>query len=187
MNKRNFLIVFALFLMALGAAILPTKAQDEPVRNILTLSVGCPSDFGDFISVPVNYSALYDVSALASSTNTADYTQFVGYYPDGQARNMQAGQYQGYFTVLFAKNLQPNFLWVDKVNWSVYFYDYIDFQTVSVDVTKSGDVSCSPVVEPTPTPEPNPPVDPPFVIVPEVQSTGKVCTVQYPSLVVVCQ
>lgn len=182
MNKRNFLIVFALFLMALGAAILPTKAQDEPVRNVLTMSVGCPSDFGDFVAVPVGYTALYDVGSQVSSTNATDYTQFVGYYPDGQARFLQAGQYENYFTVLFDKAYTPNFSHVENVSWSVSYYDFVEMQTVTVNVTRNGNAGCD--ITPTPSPDPLPTAE--NLKVQMVQSTGRVCTISYPSLVLVC-
>lgn len=196
MTKRTLKIIFALFLIVWGTSLFKAgiaSAQDEPVRNVLTLTVGCPEDFNGFVAVPVGYSATYRVDALASSTDAVDTTQFIGYAPDGGMRTMFAGTYDSYFYVLFtADGLPlPNFGWHNNVSWSINFYDYQELQTISINVDRNGNPNCSPPTEATPSPEPLPP-DYPIVTVegPDVApfiAVGKTCTVSYPSLVVVCQ
>lgn len=197
MNKRNFLLLIAVLLIVRGSELFYNglvKAQDEPIRNVVTLTVGCPSEFGEFTIVPLGYTAVYDTGSISSSTNATDFSQFIGYAPDGQARWFQAGVYENYFYVLFDNHPIPNFRHIDNVSWTVTYYDYVETQSVTIDVTRDGNSSCNGGVTPTPSPEPNPPIEPlPTLEIPQVQtvqsvqSTGKVCTISYPSLVVVCQ
>lgn len=159
MNIRSIIGNFVLVLVALIFAILLltpgiAKGQSTPVE--LSLYVGCPTQFGDFTLIPFGYKSNAQVTVI--SDTDAHETQFVGYYPDGYERVLEAGQHDDFFFALLPGSGSLDG-WLRSVEWKVSAYGYNDLQPVSatasldsISPTCYGQITDVVIVEPTMVP-----------------------------------